>query len=146
MMVTCRIVEHPVEVALFGVELHGPAMDITSRVGGTTFRTDSRHTEQHLGLLANLVQEGSRSDVRHIMSDLKLATGTDGLGMDNTLRDTLTREVSKRFDQLRVLHQDKTAAVAMARSTTQLHAGVVGRKGAALGKSVLVRHGGGEMV
>lgn len=50
------IVEHPVPVALLGVELHGESAGITGTIGGSFFTTDGREAGEHLSLLADTLE------------------------------------------------------------------------------------------
>lgn len=49
-----------------------------------------------------LFEEGSASQVRDVVGDLKVAVCTCALGVDDTLRDALSVKVSEKIDVVKV--------------------------------------------
>ena len=102
------VVEHPVPVALFGVELEGKPTRVTSTVGGALFATDCRETSKHLGFLADSLEHVRNGKITDVICDLEFTIGASTLGMHNTFGDPLAVEMRQQIDQVEVLEQERT--------------------------------------
>lgn len=80
-MATHRVVEHPIQVSLVRVQLHGPSMNVSSGICGATLRPDGRHTEEHIGLLANCVEEAGRGDIGAVVGAFKHTISSGSISM-----------------------------------------------------------------
>lgn len=102
------VVTDEVVVSLLGVELDRETTGISGSIGGTLLTTDGGETADSLGLGANALEEVGAGQVGDIVSDLEDTVSTGTLGVDNTLGNSLTVEVSKDVNEVEVLEQKRT--------------------------------------
>ena len=114
------VIEDPVPIALFSVELDSEATGITCAVRRALLTTDGGEASEQLGLLANALEHVDDGDVADVIGDLELTKGASTLGVDNTLRDSLSVEVCEEVDQVEVLKQ-KGPVAANALSSLRVH-------------------------
>ena len=100
------IVSNHIIISLLGVELDGKASWVSDGISGSSLASDGGESEEEWGLLANLVKEGSLGEHGHILSNLEDSVGTRSFGMDNSLWDSLSIEVSELVNKGEVLKQD----------------------------------------
>lgn len=99
------VVVNPVQVTLLSVELGGETSWVSGSVRGTGLTTDSGESGEGLGLLANGVEHLGRADVGDVIGHLKGTVGTRTLGVDNSLRNSLSVKVSKGVNKVEVLQE-----------------------------------------
>lgn len=81
-----KIIENKVLIAFFGVELCGPATDIANCVAGAFLAGNRGDTCQDLRLLPYAGEELGIGKIGDIVSDLELAPGSGGFGVDTSMR------------------------------------------------------------
>jgi len=99
------IVEHPIQVTLLGPDLHGETSGVTSSICATAFSTDGRETDGRSGFVAHFGEELCRGKIGDVVGDLEVTVCAGTFGMDNTLGDPLTIEVSEEVDMVEVLKE-----------------------------------------
>jgi len=102
------VVTNHIPVTFFSIELDCETTGVASSVSATLLTTDSGETKEDGSLLANLVQELGLGNLAKVVSDLKDTMGTGTLGVDNTLRDTFSVEVSELINKMEILKQDRS--------------------------------------
>ena len=102
-----RIVEDPIPISLFGVELDGKASRIPSGVRGSLFASDCGKACNAFGLLANSVEHVHRSQITDIVRNLEFAICSSAFGMDDPFRNTLAVEVGEEIDQVEILEEKR---------------------------------------
>jgi hypothetical protein len=80
-----RIIEYPIQVALFGKELESPSPYIADTVCGTSFRADCGETCEDLRFYPNFSKKMGRSQVWYVLGDFEFSKSSSTLGMDNTI-------------------------------------------------------------
>ena len=100
------IVSNHIVVALFGVEFDGESSWVSDGVRSSSLTGDGGESEEQWGLLADFVEEGSLGEWSDILGNLENSMGSGTLGMDNSLWDSLSVEVSKLVNQVEVLEQN----------------------------------------
>lgn len=78
---------------------------VTGRISRPLLASYGRESSHQRRLLANPVQHINGANVADVVCDLELAIGTGTFGVNDTLRDTLTVEVSQQVDEVKVLQQ-----------------------------------------
>lgn len=73
---TYSVVENPIMVSFVRVQLHGPTVDISCRIGGTSLKPNSRDSEEDWRFLPDLVQEAGRGNVGAVVGYFELAVCT----------------------------------------------------------------------
>lgn len=101
------VVEDPVPVTFLRPQLDGETTGVTSGVGRSRLATDGGEADGGTNFLANTLEEGLRRDVAEVVGDLEVTMGSGTLGVDDTLWDTLTIEVSKEIDVMEVLEKKR---------------------------------------
>jgi len=76
------IVEHPIPVAFISPELDSETTRVPSSISRTRFTTNGGETGCDADLLPCALEEGLRSDITQIVSDLKVPVSASTLGMD----------------------------------------------------------------
>jgi hypothetical protein len=100
------VVANHVVVSFFGVELDGESTRISVAIVGSTLSSNGGESEEDWSSLANLAEEGSLGEAGDIFSDLQETTSASSLGMDDSLWDSLSCEVSKLVQKGEILSQD----------------------------------------
>ncbi|KAH3669350.1 hypothetical protein OGAPHI_001471 [Ogataea philodendri] len=97
------VIVNQVQVSVLGVELGSKSSWVSGRVCRTFLTTDGGESGENSGLLTNSVQELGGTHIGDVISDFENTVGTRTLGMDNSLWNSFSVEMSKRVDQLKVL-------------------------------------------
>lgn len=100
------IVSNHIIISLLGVKLDGKASWVSDGICSSSLTSDGGESEEEWGLLANLVEEGSLGELGHILGNLEDSVGTRSFGMDNSLWNSLSIEVSELVNEGEVLKQD----------------------------------------
>ena len=90
-----RVVEDPIPISLFGVELYRKASRIPSRVRRSLLTSDCGETCNTFCLFANSIEHIQRGQITDIMSDLELSVCSGTFGMDHSFWNTFTVEVGE---------------------------------------------------
>mmetsp|Transcript_137763 Transcript_137763/g.194883 ORF Transcript_137763/g.194883 Transcript_137763/m.194883 type:complete len:292 (-) Transcript_137763:39-914(-) len=102
------VVAGHIPVAFLSVELDGETSGISLSIGRTLLTTDGGESGEDGGSLSNLIQEFGLGVLGDVMSDLEVTVSTSTLSVHNSLRDSLSVEVSKLVDEVEVLEEDGT--------------------------------------
>ncbi len=102
-----RVVADQVPIAFFGVELQGEAADVTLGVGGATLAGHRGEAGEHLGLLADLLEQLGAGVLADVVSDGEGAECARALGVHAALGNDLAVEVGQLFQQPHVFHQQR---------------------------------------
>lgn len=102
------VVVDPVDVALLGVELGGETSGVSGGVGGALLATDGGESGEGLGLLANGGEEVRGDEIGDVVGHLKLSVSAGALGVHNSLRNSLSVEMSQQVDEGKVLEEKRT--------------------------------------
>ena len=100
------VVAHQVPVALFGVELRGPATGIAHGVGGAAGAQHGGKTHEDRGLSV-LFEHLGLGNLRRVAVGHERAVGTHTTRVDGALRDALVVEVGDLLAEVVVLHQQR---------------------------------------
>jgi hypothetical protein len=100
------VVANHVVVSFFGVELDGESTRISVAIVGSTLSSNGGESEEDWSSLANLAEEGSLGEAGDIVGDLQESVSSSSLGMDDSLWDSLSGEVSKLVQKGEILSQD----------------------------------------
>jgi hypothetical protein len=100
------VVANHVVVSFFGVELDGESTRISVAIVGYTLSSNGGESEEDWSSLANLAEEGSLGEAGDIVGDLQESVSSSSLGMDDSLWDSLSGEVSKLVQKGEILSQD----------------------------------------
>jgi hypothetical protein len=76
------IVENPVEIAFVGANLDSEAPGVTGSVWRAAFSTNCGETDGGTSSVADLFEEGGRSEIGYVMSHCEVAVRASTLGMD----------------------------------------------------------------
>ena len=101
------IVEDPIPIPLFGVELDREASRIPSGVRRSLFTSDCGKTCNTFCLLANSIKHIQRSQITDVVRDLEFSICSSALGMDDSFRNTLTVEVGEEINQVEILEKER---------------------------------------
>ena len=82
---TYHMVADNIMVTLLGEELDGKAADIAHGIGTALLATGGAGPEEHLGLLADAVEELGAGEVGDVIGDTELSPGAGTLGVDNSI-------------------------------------------------------------
>lgn len=104
-----RVVADQVPVAFFGVELQGEAADVTLGVGGATLAGHRGEAGEHLGLLADLLEQLGAGVPGDVVGDGEGTERARALGVHAALGNDLAVEVGQLFQQPHVFHQQRAA-------------------------------------
>lgn len=96
------VVVHPVPNTLLCLDLHRETTGITSSVRRSALSTDSAESYCGRSLLANGCEKGVGCDVRQVVCNFKVTVSTSTLGMNNTLRDSLSIEVGEEVNVVEI--------------------------------------------
>jgi hypothetical protein len=100
------VVANHVVVSFFGVELDGESTRISVAIVGSTLSSNGGESEEDWSSLANLAEEGCLGEAGDIFSDLQETMSASSLGMDDSLWESLSGEVSKLVQKGEILSQD----------------------------------------
>ena len=96
------VVVYPIPVTLCSPQLDRKTTRVTSGIGRTTLSTDSAEANGQRSLVANLAEEIGAAQVSDVVRHLKVSVSASTLGVDDSLGDTLTVEVSKKIDKMEI--------------------------------------------
>ena len=96
------VVEHPIEVTLLSPDLDSETTRVTSGISRSGLTTDSGEADSCTGLGANFFEEAGTGEVTDVVGNLEVTVGTSTLGVDDTLWDTLSVEVSEEVNVVEV--------------------------------------------
>ena len=100
------VIEDPIPVSLFSVELEGKATRVTSTVGRALLTADGGEASNAFRLLAQPAEHVNGSQVGDVVRNLELAICSGTFRMDNALGDSLAIEVGEKVNQVEVLQQE----------------------------------------
>jgi len=103
------VVTNHVVVTILSIELDGKTSGISVAIVGTTLTGNSGEAGENGSSLANVLKEFGLGELRNIMSKFKVTMGTSTLGVDNSLRNTLSVEVSELVNKVEVLEEERTS-------------------------------------
>ena len=102
-----RVVTDQVVVALLGVELQREAPRVADCVGRTEFTGNGREAREHVGLLADLVEECGARPLRDVLGHLEEAMGAVSARVHDALGHAFAIELRHLLDQVVVLQQQR---------------------------------------
>ena len=102
-----RVVADQVPVAFFGVELQCEAADVTLGVGGATLAGHRGEAREHLGLLADLLEQLGTGVLADVVGDGESTERARALGVHAALGNDLAVEVGQLLQQPDVFHQQR---------------------------------------
>ena len=103
------IVSNHVVVAFFGVEFDGEPSWVSNGVGETSLTCDSGESKEQWCLLADSIQKVGFGPLRYILGDFEDSMGSSTLGVNNSLRNSLSVEVGKLVNKSEILQQNRTS-------------------------------------
>lgn len=101
-----RVVSDHVPVSFFSVELDGETAGISLSVRRTLLASDGGETSEDGSPLADGVEELGLAVFGDVVGDLKVSPGSSTLGVDDSLRDSLSVEFSQLVDEVEVLEKE----------------------------------------
>jgi len=101
------VVEHPVEIALLSTDLDGETSGVAGGIGRAALATDGGETDGHLGLGSDILEELDCGDIREGVSRLEVTVGSGTLGVDDTLGNAFSVEVSEKIDVVEILEKER---------------------------------------
>jgi len=101
-----RVVSNHIIVAFLSVVLQSETTWVTVTVTGSPLAGDGREAEESWRALADSVHELGLGVLAKIVCDLDITVGGRALGVDDTLGDALTVEMSELVNQGEVLEDD----------------------------------------
>src|SRR5690606_21524684 len=103
-----RVVADHVPVAFPRVEFDGKASYVALGVCCAALAGNGREAKKDICLLADLREDVGAGIARDVVRHRKGAEGSRTLGMHDSLGNPFTVEVSMLFEQLMILHQQRT--------------------------------------
>jgi len=103
------VVANHIVVTLLGVEFDGKTSGVSIAVVRTTLTSNSGEASEDGGSLTNILEEFSLGELRNIVSKFKVTMSTSTLGVDNSLGNTLSVEVSELVNKMEVLEKKRTS-------------------------------------
>lgn len=102
------IVSNHVIISLLGVEFDSEASWVSNGISSTSLSSDGGESKEEWGLLTDLVEEGGLGELGYILGDLEDSMGARSLGVDNSLWNSLSVEVSELINEGEVLKENWT--------------------------------------
>ena len=93
------VVSNHVVISFLGIELDGKSSWVSDGISSSSLTSDGGESEEKWGLLSNFVKESSLGELSHILGDLEDSVSTRSLGMNYSLWDSLSVEVSTLVDK-----------------------------------------------
>lgn len=139
------VVGDQIPVTILGLELYRESTRVSRIVTGTTLSSDGRESDCQ-GTLGTLFKHGGETEVFESVCTLPDTMSTSSLGVNDSLRNSLSVEMGEKVDQVEILEQKRSIDTDSLGLVRMRHGDAIGGGvDAVLGLGMTVSLVGGEL-